>query len=130
MTMAERLRAKLNRLPHACVVNDYNYGPVTLFRVYPDGVDAAAAYRREADDPAAGEDLLKHNDFNRRVFQVLHRLMEQGDGAALSQTDHYRTAASGEPILALKSFIMSPFADAAAIDELIERLEEARREAG
>lgn len=128
VTMAEELRAKLNRLSHACVINDYNYGPVTLFRVYPDGVDAAAAYRREADDPAAGADLLKHNDYNRRVFQAMHRLMEQGRGTALSQTDHYRTAAGGEPILALKSFIMSPFTDSAAVDELTDCLEEARRE--
>ena len=129
VAMAERLRAHIEHHPHACVVNNYNYGPVTLFRVYPDGVDASKAYLAESTDPRCGDELEKHNEYNRRVFQALHRQMEAGEGVALSFTERYRTSASGRPILALKSFVMSPFVDDAAMERLIDCIERARREA-
>ncbi|MGR8935831.1 MAG: pyridoxal-dependent decarboxylase, partial [Gammaproteobacteria bacterium] len=64
--MAEILRERLEKLPQACLVNTYNYGPVTLFRVYPDGVDAAEAFHAETTRPELKEQLLKHNAYNRR----------------------------------------------------------------
>ena len=47
--MAEMLRERLEQHPFIQVLNERNYGPVTLFRVYPPGVDAAQAWRL---DPA------------------------------------------------------------------------------
>jgi L-2,4-diaminobutyrate decarboxylase len=128
VSMAEYLRSRLEEGVHTRVVNDYNNGPVTLFRVYPEGVEAQEAYRREAWDPDAGEQLKAHNDYNRRIFDALHRQMEEGRGLALSITDHYRTAMCGGSILALKSFVMSPFVDEEAMDRLTGCIEEARRE--
>ncbi|MBC8248188.1 MAG: anti-sigma factor antagonist [Anaerolineales bacterium] len=128
VSMAEVLRAKLEEAPHACLVNDYNYGPVTLFRVYPDGVEAKAAYREESTRPELADQLRAHNDYNRRVFDVLHRQMESGEGMALSLTDQYRVTPYGEPILALKSFVMSPFVDEAAMNHLITCIEQARKD--
>jgi glutamate/tyrosine decarboxylase-like PLP-dependent enzyme len=42
-TVAEALRERLEKSTSACLVNDCNYGPVKLFRVYPNGVDARSA---------------------------------------------------------------------------------------
>ncbi len=126
VTMAESLRHRLEDSPFAVVVNNYNYGPVTLFRLYPEGVEAKGAYLEEATDPQAKDRLLANNDYNRRIFTALHQQMEAGQGLALSLTDRYRLAACQEPILALKSFVMSPFVDEKAMDRLLECLLEAR----
>jgi len=128
VSVSESLRSRMEHSESVCLLNDYNYGPVTLFRVYPEGVDAAAAYRRETTGKDGKEELLRHNDYNRKIFKALHRQMEEGDGLALSITDHYRAAANGESILALKSFVLTPFVDQSAMDRLMECLEEARKE--
>ncbi|HRU06629.1 MAG TPA: aspartate aminotransferase family protein, partial [Candidatus Brocadiia bacterium] len=128
VAMAEHLRARLEAAPGACVVNDYNAGPVTLFRVYPDGVDAKDAWRKERVNPGFAAQLRKHNEYNRRVFDALQRQMESGQGPALSLTDHYRATPVGDPILALKSFVMSPFTTAADMDLVADCIEKARKE--
>lgn len=125
---AEELRQALERSRFGVVVNDYNHGPVTLFRVYPEGVDPEVSYRRERDDPTAGALLDANNAYNHRIFAALQRQMDAGDGVALSLTERYRDAACGRPIVALKSFVMSPFIDAAAMDEVVACLERARVE--
>lgn len=130
VTMAELLRTKLERAPYARIVNDSNHGMVTLFRVYPDGVDANLAYHEEATLPEKADQLAAHNDYNRRVFAELRRQVEQGQGMNLGMTDQYRLSPSGTPIVALKSFVMSPFVDEAAMDFLIDCLERARRTVG
>ena len=42
-----------------------------------------------------------------------------GDGVALSMTDCYRTTDYGEPISALKSYVLSPFADEAQMTAIV-----------
>ncbi len=68
--MAETLREHLEG--HACttVLNDDGVGTVTVFRVYPDGVDTWTVRDRERTDPAARDELLRHNDYNRRFVPV------------------------------------------------------------
>jgi len=128
--MAEMLRERLEAHPFIQVVNDRNLGPVTLFRVYPPGVDAAAAYRREVKDPAYREQLEAHNGYNRRVFHLIHDRAMRGEGVLLSWTDAYRHARYGQeegpPIAALKSFILSPWTDAAAVDTVARQVAEVR----
>jgi anti-anti-sigma factor len=128
VTMAETLRASIEKTSYACLVNNYNYGPVTLFRLYPDGVDAVTAFLEETTDPSKVEQLKKNDDYNRRIFKVLYRQMEEGNGIALSYTDRARLTSYGEPVLALKSFVMSPFIDESAMDFLMTCLENARKE--
>ncbi|MCK5685943.1 aspartate aminotransferase family protein, partial [bacterium] len=128
VTIAESLRKRIEESSFVTTVNDYNYGPVTLFRVYPEGVDAHQAYIAESTGTDTQEMLIKNNTYNRKIFDVLHKHMEEGDGLALSVTDCYRTAANGEPILALKSFVMTPFADEEAMDGLMKSLDKARSE--
>ena len=125
VTMAGRIRSRIERIDHICVVNDYNYGSVTLFRVYPHGVDAKFTYFQEVNDPNLREQLKSHNEYNRQIFRILNHQVEKGYGIALSLTERYRSTSYGEPIVALKSYLMSPFTDVDIIDKLFSCLEEA-----
>ncbi|MBI4643426.1 MAG: aspartate aminotransferase family protein [Deltaproteobacteria bacterium] len=130
--MAEMLRERLEAHPFIQVVNDRNFGPVTLFRVYPPGVEAQAEFRREVKDPAYREQLEAHNFFNRRIFQLIHDRAMRGEGVLLSWTDACRHAQygrdEGPPIAALKSFILSPWTDLAAVDMVARQVVEVRNQ--
>ncbi len=126
VTMAEELRARLESHAAIHVLNDENYGPVTLFRVYPDEVDTFTLPRREQTDPRCREELLKYNDYNRRIFDLIQDEALQGRGVVLSLTDCYRETDYGEPIVALKSYIMSPFATEWYAGVVLESLQRAR----
>lgn len=126
--MAEMLRERLER--HACiqVLNDYNYGPVTLFRVYPPDVDAEKALHRELNDPDYHSQLLEHNRYNRRIFDLIYERVMQGEGVLLSWTMAYRHANYPEApaVAAMKSFIISPWTDLKAIDSVVKQVMEVR----
>lgn len=127
--MAEVLRERLEGLDCAVVLNEGNLGPVTLFRLYPDGVDAAAAFAREVEDPGYRAELERHTTYNRRIFDWTHAQAMKGEGVLLSWTDGYRrTNDGGAPLAALKSFVMSPWTDRQAMDAVIRQLLEARRQ--
>ncbi|MBS1203020.1 MAG: PLP-dependent enzyme, glutamate decarboxylase [Chromatiaceae bacterium] len=78
--MAELLRERLEALACARVLNDANFGPVTLFRLYPEGVDPAAAFHRELTDPGYRAELDRHNAYNRRIFDATHARAMRGEG--------------------------------------------------
>ncbi|MEX0937107.1 MAG: pyridoxal-dependent decarboxylase [Pirellulales bacterium] len=124
--MAELLREHLEGHDSTTVLNDGNFGTVTLFRAYPDGVDTWTIEDRQRTDPAAREELLAHNEYNRRIFQYLHGRAMQGEGVHISMTNCYRHTDYGEPILALKSYILSPFIDEQYVERLVENVLEAR----
>ncbi len=126
VTMAETLREHLEGHAATTVVNRGNFGPVTLFRVYPDGVDTFSILDREQHDPHSVEQLRSHNDYNRRIFQIVQHEALAGRGVVLSMTDNYHETDSGEPMVALKSYILSPFCDEASIDAVLESLWAAR----
>jgi L-2,4-diaminobutyrate decarboxylase len=123
--MAEVLRELIIARPELSVLNDQNYGPVTLFRVYPPGVDTFKVKQREQSDPAYAAELAKHNELNRRVFQRVASEALAGRGVAIGFTDNYRTSDSGQPICALKSYVLSPFADEQQMHAVVERVLEA-----
>lgn len=124
--MAEALREQLESHPDLAVVNGENVGPVTLFRVYPHGVDTFTMPERERSDPAAAGLLAAHNDYNRRIFQRVYAESLAGRGVALSLTDCYRRTDYGEPIVALKSYVLSPFADEDRMKSIVKHVLEAR----
>jgi len=130
--MAEMLRERLENHPAIQVLNDFNYGPVTLFRVYPDGVDAEQALPRELSDPSYREEVERHNDYNFRIFRIIQERAMQGEGVWLSRTDAYRYAdydgEPGPPIAALKSFILSPWTNLTAVDTVARQVLEAREQ--
>lgn len=124
--MAELLREQIGARPELSVMNDRNFGPVTLFRAYPQGTDTFQVKERERHDPAFLEQLRANNDLNRRIYERVHAEAMAGRGVALGYTDRYRTADSGEPISALKSYVLSPFADEGRMLSVITHVLEAR----
>ncbi len=127
VTMAEALRDHLEGHASTTVMNSDNFGPVTLFRVYPDGVDTFSMPQQERTDPACRETLRRHNDYNRRIFELIQADALQGRGVVISLTDCYRTSDYGEPINALKSYILSPFSDDEHVDAVLDSIWKARR---
>lgn len=126
VSMAEVLREHLEGHAATAVLNGGNFGPVTLFRVYPDGVDTFSVPRREQADPGYREQLRANNDYNRRIFKLVHEEALRGEGVVISLTDCYRESDYGEPIVALKSYIMSPFSEEEYVDAVLESLWRAR----
>jgi L-2,4-diaminobutyrate decarboxylase len=128
VTMAEELRDHLEGHAATTVMNGDNFGPVTLFRVYPDGVDTFSMPQQERSDPSCRDALLKHNEYNRRIFELIQADALHGDGVVISLTDCYRMTDYGEPISALKSYILSPFSDDQHVNAVLDSIWKARRE--
>jgi glutamate/tyrosine decarboxylase-like PLP-dependent enzyme len=124
--MAQLLREHLDGHEATTVLNRNNFGTVTLFRVYPPGVDTFNVPGREFTDPEYTGSLHRHNDYNRRVFQYVHDEAMAGRGVMLSLTDCYRATSYGEPIVGLKSFILSPFVDEEHVELVVSKVLEAR----
>jgi L-2,4-diaminobutyrate decarboxylase len=127
VAMAEELREQLEGHTATTVLNGDNFGPVTLFRVYPDGVDTFSMPDLERHDPAHRDRLRAHNAYNRRIFELIQADALQGEGVVISMTDCYRETSYGEPIVALKSYILSPFSDDQHVAAVLESIWKARR---
>jgi hypothetical protein len=108
------------------VLNDANFGTVTLFRAYPDGVDTWTVKERERIDSTKRDELLAHNEYNRQLFNHLHQQAMRGHGVHISMTNCYRHTDYGEPIVALKSYMLSPFIDEKHVEHLVSNVLEAR----
>jgi glutamate/tyrosine decarboxylase-like PLP-dependent enzyme len=128
--MAEVLRENLEGNAYTTVLNGGNVGAVTLFRAYPDGIDTWTVKDHERADPSWRERLLAHNDYNRRIFRYLHDEAMRGEGVLLSMTDCYRHTDYGEPIAALKSYILSPFVEEQHLELIVAKVLEARERVG
>lgn len=126
VAMAEELREHLEGHAATTVCNRGNFGPVTLFRVYPDGVDTFSILDHELKDAGWRDRLLLHNEYNRRIFQLVQADAVKGEGVVISLTDCYRETDYGEPMVALKSYILSPFAEEKYVDAVLESLWKAR----
>jgi glutamate/tyrosine decarboxylase-like PLP-dependent enzyme len=126
VSMAEALREQLEAHSATHVLNNGNFGPVTLFRVYPDGVDTFSFPEREQTDPALRDKVREYNAYNRRIFDAVQSEALQGNGVAISMTDCYRETDYGEPVAALKSYIMSPFSEERFVEYVLESLWKAR----
>ena len=127
VSMAEVLREQLEAHAATHVLNGGTHGPVTLFRVYPDGIDTLSVPEQERTNPAFREKLLAHNQYNRRIFDLIQEEALQGRGVVISLTDNYRDTEYGEPIVALKSYIMSPFSDEKYVNDVLESIWRARK---
>ena len=128
VTMAEELREQLEGHSATTVMNGENFGPVTLFRVYPDGVDTFSLPDQERRDPALRDTLLAHNEYNRRLFELIQADALEGKGVVISLTDCYRESDYGVPVNALKSYILSPFTEIRHVHAVLESIWKARRE--
>lgn len=126
--MAEVLRERIISRPELSIVNDLNYGPVTLFRAYPPGVDTFRVKERERHDPDYVQPLLAHNELNRRIYRRVAEAALAGRGVAIGFTEHARLSRSGQPICALKSYVLSPFAEEAQMHSVVDHVVAACRE--
>ena len=108
------------------MLNRGNFGTVTLFRAYPVGVDTFEIKRQEFEDATYQDSLLSHNDYNKDIFQYVNSEAMEGRGVFISTTDCYRKTTYGEPIVALKSFILSPFVDEEDVKTVVAKVLEAR----
>ena len=124
--MTQLLREHLEGHEGTTVLNRENFGTVTLFRAYPAGVDTFSIKRHEFEDAAYRDSLLAHNDYNREISQYVHSEAMEGRGVMISMTDCYRRTQYGEPIVALKSFILSPFVNEADVEMVVSKVLEAR----
>ena len=124
--MAQLLREHLEGHEATTVLNRENFGTVTLFRVYPDGVDTFAMWRQEMEDESLRDKLRKHNEYNRRIYEYVHAEALAGRGVTLSLTECYRQTSYGEPVVALKSFILSPFVDEEHVESVVKKVLEAQ----
>src|SRR5262245_1916181 len=120
--MAEVLRELIISRPELSILNDQNYGPVTLFRAYPPGTDTFRVKERERSDPSFADELRRQNELNRRVYQRVAAEALAGRGVAIGFTDNYRLSTSGEPICALKSYVLSPFANEGQMHTVVEHV--------
>lgn len=127
--MAQLLREYLEEHASIVVLNRDNVGTVTLFRVYPKEEDACAIHERELNDPDFRQGLKWYNDYNRKIFAYLREEMLAGRGVMLSLTNCYRHTVYGEPVIALKSYILSPFVDEESVRIVAEKVLEAQRNA-
>lgn len=130
VTMAETLRTRLSAHPCISVMNPDNFGPVTLFRVYPDQIDTFEFPRREQAEARLTSRLQAINDYNRRIFQRIQAEALQGEGVVISMTDRFRESDAGAPIVALKSYIMSPFSDSQYVQAVVDSIDRARAAEG
>jgi L-2,4-diaminobutyrate decarboxylase len=87
--MAQLLREHLDGHKATTVLNRDNFGTVTIFRVYPPGVDTFAI-RQEFEDPTWAPTLQRHNEYNKRIARYVHDEALAGRGVMISQTDCYR----------------------------------------
>jgi glutamate/tyrosine decarboxylase-like PLP-dependent enzyme len=122
MEMAQLLREHLEGHEATTVLNRDNFGTVTLFRVYPEGVDTFAIKRQELEDAESRELLLRHNEYNRRIYDYVHAEALAGRGVTISLTDCYRHTDYGEPVVALKSYILSPFVDEEHVETVVQKV--------
>jgi L-2,4-diaminobutyrate decarboxylase len=135
VTMAETLAERLEAHPSTTVVNGGNFGPDTLFRVYPDGVDTFSVQHKERNDPTHRDQLLVHNEYNRKIFQIIQGDALKGRGVVLSLTECYRETEYHDqdgggrvPIVALKSYVLSPFSDAQYVNAVLSSILDAREQ--
>lgn len=126
VSMAEVLREQLEGHAATTVLNGGNFGPVTLFRVYPDGVDTFVVPKREREDPSFRDQLRANNAYNRRIFDLIQADALEGKGVVISLTDCYRESEYGEPIVALKSYILSPFSEERYVSAVLDSIWQAR----
>jgi len=124
--MSEVLRERLEAHPCLSVMNRENVGPVTLFRAYPDTIDTFSVTEREQSDADYRDKLHVHNLYNRAVFEIVNAEALEGRGVVISLTDCYRKNDFGDPIVALKSYILSPFSDQDQVEDVIHRVQAAR----
>jgi len=130
--MSLRLRQEFNTISYLSVVNPNNGGPVTLFRAYPNSANTLLI-EQEATTPELRDFLLYYNAYNICIEQYIREKARKGSGVTISRTNEFRLTTYVDetfnqplPVVALKSYILSPFVNEESIQLLVDNLMEAR----
>lgn len=112
----------LSAQPDMACVNPGDSGLVTLFRVYPKGIDAKVQFEKELNEPARRADLLRHNQLTEAVGNKLFEWFRAGRkiegkytpymsfSTGFRNANYNRDGADSEAVVyALKSFPMNVF---------------------
>ena len=83
---------------------------------------------REQSEAEYQDELALFNDFNRRIFARVNAEAMAGRGVAIGFTDCYRQSDFGVPMVALKSYVLSPFAEAERMRDIVDHVLAARTE--
>lgn len=121
----QQLRRHLAQRPWLRLVNRLNGGPVTLYRAYPPGTVAEEGWQRELHDPLAGDWSSSINAFNKRIHLVTQETARREAVAGAGWTDRVAYGAAGQPLAALKTYLLSPFLSDEHLDELLRNLDAA-----
>jgi L-2,4-diaminobutyrate decarboxylase len=76
-------------------------------------MDTFAIKDQEMTEESFRAALLRHNAYNRKIYEYVRDEAMAGRGV-------------GEAVTALKSFILSPFTDEANVEKVVEKVLEAR----
>ncbi|MGL4293244.1 MAG: pyridoxal phosphate-dependent decarboxylase family protein [Bacteroidales bacterium] len=112
----------VNAQPEMSMADPDNSGFISLFRIYPKGVDGKAQFQKELNDPAHRADLIKYNNFTEAIGEKLFNWYISGKQINGKYTPHmaystgFRNASWNEDgkdpeacIYALKSYPMNVF---------------------
>jgi L-2,4-diaminobutyrate decarboxylase len=112
----------VNAQPDMVCVNEDDTGLITLFRVYPKGMDGKAQFEKELNDPKLRAELIKHNQLTEAVGNKLFEWFRAGkkiDGkytpymsfsTGFRNADYNRDGSDADAVVfALKSFPMNVF---------------------
>lgn len=139
LEVQHELRKRLAEEPDLVCVNPDDNGFVTLFRVYPEGMDAHVQYQKELLYPDCQHALMKHNRLQEKVADKLWEWFREGReiealyAPYISYTSGFRPTEynrdENDPhavIYALKSFPMNVFIDAESMATLVKMVRLAR----
>jgi glutamate/tyrosine decarboxylase-like PLP-dependent enzyme len=128
-----RLKTRLDNDAHATVLNPHNPGTVNLFRTYPNDVETPII-DQERHDPSFRDRVLLYNAYNLAVEKYIHERAMAGEGVVLSKTNAYASTTYDDPhlklplpIVALKSYMLSPFIERQHVDLVYRTVKDARK---
>ncbi|MFZ5904499.1 MAG: pyridoxal phosphate-dependent decarboxylase family protein [Chloroflexota bacterium] len=127
LDIARYFKEKLNQLPFCEIINSDCPGPAVLIRFYPSS--DISGKKRFMDELlfTSSKQIVETNNFNKDMLnQVLDPHLSPASGY-LSLADPYKVvygkeSGDGTPIVAIKSYMLSPFTEKTHIDNTIERI--------
>lgn len=131
----------VNAQPEMSMADPNNTGFISLFRVYPKGIQGDAQFQKELNDPNHRAELLKYNNFNMAVGEKLFNWYITGKQVNGKYTPHmsystgFRNASYNEEgkdpeavIYALKAYPMNIFVSPADMKHTLDCVLAARDE--
>lgn len=131
----------IDKHPNIVCADPDNTGFITLFRIYPDDVDADDQYRKETTDPAYRDQLLRNNQLTQAIGEKLFQWYLDGKKVNGRYTPHmaystgFRTAAYNPDgtdeqavVYALKTYPMNIFVTPEVMQHVLDCVVAARDE--